>query len=379
MATILRLQIYGFCIIIIAILWFSGDRRKASRVEVDTRLYQVLLLSTTAMVLLDSIAWYFDGKPGTLYRNAVFTANILYYIVHTIPIAFFILYADFQIFREEKRFIRLAVPLILVEVCVTILAVLSPFTGILFFVDGANHYFRGPWFPLFAVLQYGLVAFILDHVLRNKKRVNRRIFITLLAYPLPSLVAAILQMLFYGLVLLWPTMTLFLIVAAFNIENRRAKTDYLTGTANRRSLDEELERRIEFTKSGRTLCGLLLDIDDFKEINDRYGHEAGDRALEDVANILLSSVRVEDHVARMGGDEFVVLIDFEEPIAMEELVHRIESAIENLNASHQRPYQVSLSIGRSIYDPTEGYRASEFLAALDSDMYARKKDRKTRN
>jgi diguanylate cyclase (GGDEF)-like protein len=328
------------------------------------------------MLFLDSISWLFDGKPGNSSQYFVYLANTLYYIVHTIPIAFFLLYCDFQIFRDEKRFPRFIPPLVVIEALVTVLAILSPFTGILFFVDKADHYVRGPWFPGFAVVQFGLVGFILGHVVRNRKRVNRRVFVSLLAYPLPMLVAAILQMLFFGLLLIWPTMTLFLIVAAFNLENRRAKTDYLTGTANRRSLDEELERRIELGKLGNTLYGLLLDIDDFKRINDRFGHEAGDRALEDVANILLSSVRVEDHVARMGGDEFVVLIEFKEPIGMEELVHRIESAVENLNGTNQRPYRLSLSIGRSVYRQGEGATASEFLAVLDSDMYARKNNRK---
>jgi diguanylate cyclase (GGDEF)-like protein len=344
--------------------------------DTDARLYRALLASTSAMLFLDSIAWLFDGKTGSLGRDAVFIASALYYVVHTIPIAFFILYSDYQIFRDERRFPKLAVPLLIIEVLVSIAAFLSLFTGSLFSVDEGNHYFRGPLFPVFAVVQYGLVAFILGHVVRNGKMVNRRVFISLLAYPLPMLAAAVLQMAFYGLILIWPTMTLFLVVAAFNIENRRAKTDYLTGTANRRSLDEELERRIEFSRQGRTLCGLMLDIDDFKGINDRFGHEAGDRALEDVANILLSSVRVNDHVARMGGDEFVILFDTPGPISTEELVHRIESAIENLNASGRRSYSLSLSIGRALYDQDRGGAASDFLSILDSDMYARKKSRK---
>jgi diguanylate cyclase (GGDEF)-like protein len=212
-------------------------------------------------------------------------------------------------------------------------------------------------------------------IVLNRKRLKRRVFIALLTNPIPTLVAGMIQVRFYGLVLIWPVATLYLIVSFSNIENRRSKTDYLTGTANRRSLDEELERRIEFSKSGRTLCGLLLDIDDFKVINDRFGHEAGDRALEDVANILLASVRVNDHVARMGGDEFVVLFDLMEPSAMEDLVHRIETAIENLNASKQRPYRISSSIGRSIYRQEDGGSASDFLSILDADMYARKKNR----
>jgi GGDEF domain-containing protein len=79
----------------------------------------------------------------------------------------------------------------------------------------------------------------------------------------------------------------------------------------------------------------------------------------------------------MGGDEFVVLVDFKQPRAMEELVHRIEAAVENRNASKQRPYRLALSIGRAYYDPATGQGASEFLAYLDTDMYSRKRNKKS--
>lgn len=375
MLLVLRLQLYGFCLIVLVILWFSGDRRKSSRADVDTRLYRALLISTAAMVLADSVNLFLNDRPGGLVHVLVSISNTLYYIFHAFPIPLSILYADFQIFRDEKRFPALIRPLALVIAALVILAILSPFLGLFFVIDEGNRYTRGSWFWVHVASQFLLTAYLIGHILHNRKKVNRRVFIVLAAYPVPMLAAAALQTMFFGLVLLWPTMTLFVFTVAMNIENRHSKTDFLTGAANRRSLDEELDRRIESSKSGRNLCGLLLDLDDFKAINDRYGHEAGDRALEDVSTILLSSVRVDDHVARMGGDEFVVLADSGESMRIEELVHRIESAIDRLNDSGQRPYRLSLSIGRSVYRPETGGRGSDFLALLDADMYDRKRRR----
>ena len=375
METLLRLQVYGFCLVVIVILWFSGDRRKTTRLEIETRLFRALLLSIGSMLLIDSILWLLIGNPGSLVRTGILVFSALYYIVHTLPIGFFIFYADYLIFGNTAHFRRLAIPLSIVEAILAIIAIVSIFTGSFFTVDPGNHYVRGNLLPVLIIAQYVLIVCALCLVAFNRKRLKRRVFITLLTNPVPTLIAGIIQLRFYGLILIWPVATLYLIISFSNIENRRSKTDYLTGTANRRSLDEELERRIELVKSGKTLCGLLLDIDDFKAINDRFGHEAGDRALEDVAGILLSSVRVKDHVARMGGDEFVVLFDFMEPRAVEELVHRIETAVENLNASRRRPYRISLSIGRSVYRQEDGGSASDFLSALDADMYARKKNR----
>ena len=375
MENALRLQTICFSLCVIVILWFTGDRRRSSKKEPDSRLYRFLLLSTAFILVVDSLSWTFDGLAGELNRGAVFACNFLYYLVHTVPVALFVLYSDYQIFKDEKRFRKFVPPLALIEIFVAALAVLSLFDGALFTVDEASRYVRGPWFPVFAVSQYGIIVYVLFHVIRHRRKANRRVFVSLLAYPLPLLIAALIQMRFVGLTLIWPATTLFLVIAAFNLENRRSKTDYLTGVANRRSLDEELERRIASGGTAGKLCGLLLDVDDFKAINDRFSHEAGDMALEDVANILLSSVRLDDYVARMGGDEFVVLAQLRGELEAEDLVRRIELAIENPTASNNRPYQLSLSIGRLGYDRGKGAGAADFLARLDADMYSRKKAR----
>lgn len=376
METELKAQINVFCILIIAILWFSTDRRKHSGDAADADIYKSLLASTAAMLALDSMTWFLDGASGTLGRASVTLANTVYYCVHSLPAAYFILYSDFQATRDGTRKRKIAPVLIAIVAATALLAVASPFLDLFFSIDELNRYHRGAGFFVFAIVQYSLVAYALVDVILNRKKMSRKVFWTLLDYPLPMLAASVIQYLFFGLVLIWPVTTLFLVVTAFNIENRRAKTDYLTGAANRRSLDEELERRIANLRPGRELCGFLIDIDDFKRINDQTGHEAGDRALEDVAAMLQSSTRADDLVARMGGDEFVILAEFEAPAPLESLVKRIESAVENRNAAGDRPYSLSLSIGRSVYEPAGGRKASDFLILLDADMYARKRCKK---
>jgi len=374
----LKLEIYGICLAILAILWFSGERRRESKSHADARLYRGLLLTTAAMLLTNALGFYLDGRPGELVRAGVWAANTLYFLIHSLPIPLALLYADFQLFRDEKRLPRVTRRLAPVVAGLAILALLTPALKLLFDVDEGNRYVRGPWFNLYAASQFILSAVLVWYIARNRRRVSRSVFTVLIVYPFPMIVAAALQTLFPGLALLWPVMTLFILTVAMNIENRRSRTDFLTGAANRRSLDEELARRIEAARAGRGLCGLLIDIDDFKAINDQYGHEAGDRALEDLSAILLASVRVDDFVARMGGDEFVALADSTEPLLLDELVRRIEAAAEGLAASGERPYSLSLSIGRAAYDPGRGGSAADFLAALDADMYGRKRDRARR-
>lgn len=378
---VLQLELCGFCLLVVAIVWFSGERR--GRAEPDLALFRALLLSTASMLLATALVLLFDGKPGSFCRAALMASNTAYYSLHAFPLPLAILYADYQLFRDRGRLSRFLPPLLTVVCAIVASALLSPLFGLVFGLGADNRSSHGPLYPLFIATQFLLSLFLIAHIAGNRKRVSRKVFVTLFSYPFPMLLAAVLQTVFGGLILLWPTMTLFVLTLAFNVESRRAKTDFLTGAANRRSLDEELERRVESSRAGRLLCGLLLDIDSFKGINDSLGHEAGDRALEDVSGLLHDSVRVEDYVARMGGDEFVVLAYSREPSWIEGLVARIEDAIRDLNESGRRPYRLSLSIGRSVYDPTASAPAGQamsgpgFLALLDADMYRRKEDKKS--
>lgn len=131
---------------------------------------------------------------------------------------------------------------------------------------------------------------------------------------------------------------------------RLALTDALTGLANRRAFDQVLQREIERTKRmGSPFSLVLLDIDQFKAINDRHGHAAGDEALRAVGRILTASCRKSDCAARIGGDEFSILVSGSDTEAARQLVARLRRnlSVYNKNA----PVPLALSIGVKAADP----------------------------
>lgn len=108
-----------------------------------------------------------------------------------------------------------------------------------------------------------------------------------------------------------------------------AMTDYITGLANRRSMMESLNKELERLKSTERKTGLVLcDIDNFKKINDTYGHECGDYVLKEVSGIMKSSLRAEDAVARWGGEEFLLLLPDLNIAGAKEIAENIRRAIE---------------------------------------------------
>ena len=148
-----------------------------------------------------------------------------------------------------------------------------------------------------------------------------------------------------------------------------ANTDPLTGLFNRRYFLDALNQRAAACTAGE-LCSaiLFIDLDAFKPINDQYGHEAGDVTLQIVAQRLLNLVRSEDCVARIGGDEFVILLrDPDRGSDPASIVERISQSLAQpiIHQAHQ--IKVGASVGMARLKP--GMRAEQLLALGDSRMY----------
>lgn len=149
-----------------------------------------------------------------------------------------------------------------------------------------------------------------------------------------------------------------------------AQHDMLTGLPNRRFLQERLTHTLaQARRGGRTLALLFIDLDHFKDINDGLGHEAGDAALMALAQRLQASTREADTVARMGGDEFVVLVDSPADRAhIGTIAHKLLQAVQQPIAWQGHTLQVGASIGISCY-PEDGETALDMLANADRAMY----------
>ncbi|AEJ18284.1 sensor domain-containing diguanylate cyclase [Gracilinema caldarium] len=375
MDTVLRIEINLLCIIILFIAVESLHRASSSRNNqhsLDLRLFLAFIYATIIMLITDLAMWLLDGIPGLAARIGLYTASILYYAFHAMPTSLYILYADYQTNHSEERITKFIGPLVLFNGFIALVALLTPLTGFLFLIDETNRYSRGPGFPVFATLVFSLTLFSFVPVITGRKKTSTRISLTLLAFPLPMVLAAVFQVMFYGTVLIWPTATIFLVTAILNIQRKRSGIDHLTGTANRRSLDETLEHLVKGSMGGKYFGGILIDIDDFKKINDTFGHEAGDKALEEAADILRSAVRQDDFVARYGGDEFVLLL----PGAGKQTLIEVSDRLNTLAAAHtartDRKFRLSFSIGSALYDPAIDTNADSFLTRLDAAMYADK-------
>jgi len=155
------------------------------------------------------------------------------------------------------------------------------------------------------------------------------------------------------------------------LENERdalrasALSDPLTGVANRRSLLERIDYEIaRHARSRRSFTLLMLDLNGFKALNDRFGHPAGDDLLCDVAAALSRVIRDQDTLARVGGDEFCVLAPETDGAGTERLRSRVESAVERVVAGVEA---LGAGVGAAVF-PHDGKTVDTLLEAADQRL-----------
>jgi diguanylate cyclase (GGDEF)-like protein len=124
---------------------------------------------------------------------------------------------------------------------------------------------------------------------------------------------------------------------------------------------------------------LYADLDELKAINDKFGHQEGDTALIETANILRKNYRESDIIARIGGDEFVVFPIGTSGDCVEKILDRLQQAVEEDNVLNNRGHKLSISAGTSFYNPDNPCSVDELLAFADRSMYENKMKRLSRN
>ncbi|MBI5548615.1 MAG: GGDEF domain-containing protein [Deltaproteobacteria bacterium] len=153
-----------------------------------------------------------------------------------------------------------------------------------------------------------------------------------------------------------------------------AYRDALTGLRNRRYFDERMAEELSRSRRHRTCGGLILvDLDDFKQVNDAHGHLAGDRLLQRLARFLEETLRTEDVVCRVGGDEFMVILpDADEPGAVK-IASRLQEQLAL--ASQWSGSPISVSLGAAAW-PLHGCDLEALVERADHAMYRDKARRK---
>ncbi|MCX7032464.1 MAG: GGDEF domain-containing protein [Arenimonas sp.] len=163
--------------------------------------------------------------------------------------------------------------------------------------------------------------------------------------------------------------------AAKRVAEHQARTDPLTGLKNRRAFTETVESLLRVAaREGRSTSAMLIDIDDFKRINDKHGHATGDAALLHVSRLLMESLRASDVCGRLGGDEFAVLLPNTDIKAAHEVARKLMQALAQrpLPTGGTMPLTLSIGVAGDTFD------TQTLINHADTAMYLAKRTGKNR-
>lgn len=357
----------GVCLMLTILL---TKRRRVRLSSYDGKLFVLMCRICLALCVLESVGFLLDGKifPGD--REITLLLNTFVFLASVVIAYLWICYVDFKLFESHARLRRIypiaAIPLLIV--CG--LTVANLFVEVFFGVTQDNVYYRTTlvWIPYVVVYGYMTYGAVLAYLYR--KRTNRYLFMPVVAFLIPIYLGSIIQLLCYGLALIFASVALGLTLLYINLQNEENFLDPLTNLYNRNYLLHYMEQINRQVRKGKQVTGIMLDVNDFKHINDTYGHIAGDGVLRAVGKILLQATGSDFVVVRYGGDEFVILVEHADQRRVQDILDCIDRELERYNASGEAPLPVSLSTGIAEFQTVDIFG---FFQEMDRNMYTNKR------
>ena len=362
----------GLCAGLMMVVIYSNSRN--IRVAFyDERLYFRLCYVNLILCGMELVATLLDGRiyPGAVSFNIILNSLLFignYYCM--------IVWYQFVVYKVEgkvlKPRLRDLIPLAL-PIGFGLLAVLNLFTPVLFEIGPDNVYHRLPLATCSFLGIYIFLIYTLLYVVGHTSKGRRGFLVHVLIFTIPVLIGTVIQLMFYGISLIYLASAFGLTCLYIYMQKEASLLDSLTKLYNREYLTRYIKSFVIDHENAPLLGGLMIDVNRFKEINDRYGHDEGDMALLNISNILKTAACDKVLIARYGGDEFVLLTEVDMPQDLMPLQERILDELARFNATHDNPYELSISIGSGVMDPYVD-SADDFMKLIDSRMYKDKDD-----
>lgn len=330
------------------------------------KLYLTSLILNLLLIILDTILAFLIGKDST--PLLILTRLIRVLIIAIVPYLTFIFLKivcnyfpkPFKIKNSTQSVFYI---LMLINATLAISALFNP--------KVLNKIVEGTVPLLLSIF----AAYSIFVIIKSKKMVIRFEFVSILAIALIAIAIIFAQIIAntsssscYG-------NTMILVFMFVIIQQRELYRDSLTGARNRVVLKKCIDAHAN--KPNDKLAAIMVDLDYFKSINDSFGHSEGDYALKTFVKILQRAYSDHGVVIRMGGDEFLILIDNVSTKEINEMIMRMSKMIDSFNGKSEKPYHIRYSYASGVYD-NRNVSIEQFIHDLDMKMYQNKKGKRER-
>ncbi len=363
----------GCAAVLLITLLLNYGRKHITKTK-ESRLFVIMIVSNLLQCIVETITIVIDGEyfPGAiavakLLNSFLFANNIFFSYMWS-------LYADEKISYNSKH--KTAwdkikpIPAMIIVIC----AVVNLFTPVFFEITEDNEYKRvGIYLVSYAVTYFYLLLGTIN-IYMHRKRTEKFTFLPVFTFLLPVCLASLIQYLVQGISLLWAGAAVGLASAYMALLEEGSLTDKLSGVFSRHYLNQYLSTLQSKARISKYLLGIMLDIDDFKSINDSFGHLVGDDAIASAGHVLRKALPENRTIFRYAGDEFVVILPIEELAEIKPLIDKIHYESERYIKKHGKAYRLRFSAGYTTY--IQGENVAAFIGRMDSEMYKNKKRQK---
>ncbi len=357
------------CVILVILLINSYVVRL--RRKVTDRIFTAMIFLTASACILEGLSFILDGKVFSMaYLWDLLINSYLYFCNITVSYLW-CLYVDLRLYRSREHMRKNAL-IYGIPSFIGYIGILLNFKfNYIFTIDDSLIYHRnltGYLYFFFAV--YNLAQSVVIRQIYYKKYGQTKFF-PIYMFIAPICLGAVVQVLFYGVSVVWCSVAMGLVGTFMCLQNELSYIDPLTKLYNRNYLDHILR---DMSRKHSKYGGLMIDMDFFKIINDTFGHTEGDKALVNAANIISSSMPDDAIVCRFAGDEFIVLLRSGKQNDIDAAISSLRKSLTLFNEQRETMYELSLSVGSSIYDGA-AETTDTFLHEMDENMYAEKKNK----
>lgn len=364
--------------VLVLMLVLKNYRWKLKSICCEEKVFVLFIWATLFMLVNEAAIENLWLKPGWAVRFLLYGLQTVDYMLAVVIPLLWLYYCLFRIYHisSVKKKLRLLIALPAALYVLMLLVTLPG--GAAYSIDENNLYHSGIVYPASFVFGFLYIAAAILLIVSKRSMLNRGEMIPYLLIPAIPVLLAIGEILWKPLTgLMWAGVSLVILEVQMLVLNNRTNIDHLTSLNNRMALDAYLRRMIHESHTLHTRLGvMMIDVDEFKSINDRYGHVEGDKALKATAEILRDCFAGKHFIARYGGDEFTVVVKDCSGEQMAAYYDKLQALCIRHNGMVNRPYGIMLSIGSWVFTEQEITSLHSLYIKVDDLMYQEKNFKK---
>ncbi len=347
-------------IIMLGIIYLQKDVKTFS-----INMFKLIIKTNLIMIVLELLSWSFEGVDGNVAWYLNYGFNSIVVLFTPVIACFWASYIDYKIFNSIER-VKTRHYYLYPFYIGAILSIINLFHPVLFSINADNVYSREPFIWVNVITMYSLLIYTVIIAFKNRKVVNKNVFLGVSVFLFLPAIGSIFQMIYLGVLLIWPMFALAVVVAYIFLETVGNSRDYLTNLFTRAKTNEYANNLIAHQVK---FSVIMIDLDDFKDLNDTYGHIAGDNVLRGFGIILMNVFNTDSLVSRFGGDEFIIITGENDERNLLAFKQEIYQELKNPIYLIEHLKDLKFSYGYSFFKTDENKTIDELVVEADNLMY----------